>query len=483
MMLCQACEEMKMDPDRYKNAVFSLTSLGLLFWVFLLLINGVSPRAYASSKDLFVIPNGSGTCSQTDPGNLQTALSLAIDGDTMYLAQGTYTGSGDAVITVTKSITICGGWNGDTTAQPVCDSAAYPTTIDGEGKRRGVYISGAITPVLQGLRITGGNAKGLGGYEYPEGSIYDAGGGVYVSTATATLKDNSIFGNTAPEGAGIFLCDSSSTLDHNEIFNNTATGTGGGVSVFRGTPTLSGNTISSNTAQSGGGGGGGGVYVFSSRTTLANNTISGNDSASHGGGVSVASCSLLFSGNLVIGNVAAREGGGINLWYSHSSLVNNVIADNRITGGEGSGLWIGGSKVSLANTTIARNSGGDGSGIHITDAGSTHSSVALTNTILVGHKIGISVASSSSATLEGTLWGSGVWANSADWGGNGSVVVGNTNIWGDPSFVNPDGGDYHIGPKSAAIDAGVDAGITSDIDGDPRPIGPAFDIGADEASD
>ena len=52
---------------------------------------------------------------------------------------------------------------------------------------------------------------------------------------------------------------------------------------------------------------------------------------------------------------------------------------------------------------------------------------------------------------------------------------------GVPAFVDPDGGDYHIGPGSAAIDRGVDAGVTTDIDGDPLPIGPAPDIGADEA--
>ncbi len=107
----------------------------------------------------------------------------------------------------------------------------------------------------------------------------------------------------------------------------------------------------------------------------------------------------------------------------------------------------------------------------------------MTNTILVGHKIGIGVALGSSATLEGTLWGSGTWANGTDWGGDGSVVTGDVDIWGDPAFVDPDGGDYHIGPKSAAIDAGIDAGVNSDIDGNSRPIGAAYDIGADEAND
>jgi hypothetical protein len=49
---------------------------------------------------------------------------------------------------------------------------------------------------------------------------------------------------------------------------------------------------------------------------------------------------------------------------------------------------------------------------------------------------------------------------------------------GDPAFA-ADG--YHILPGSAAIDAGVNVSVTTDIDGDPRPNGPGYDIGADEA--
>jgi hypothetical protein len=106
--------------------------------------------------------------------------------------------------------------------------------------------------------------------------------------------------------------------------------------------------------------------------------------------------------------------------------------------------------------------------------------VVLTNTILVSHTLGITVTAGSTATLEGTLWGSDSWANGSDWGGDGDIFAGTPNIRGDPAFVDPDDGDYHIGSDSAARNAGVNAGVTEDIDGDTRPQGSGYDIGADE---
>jgi hypothetical protein len=108
--------------------------------------------------------------------------------------------------------------------------------------------------------------------------------------------------------------------------------------------------------------------------------------------------------------------------------------------------------------------------------------VALTNTVLVSQTVGVTVTAGSTARLEATLWGSGDWGNGQDWGGAGSVITGTINRWGNPRFVDPAAGDYHIAAGSAALDTGVDAGIGVDMDGQVRPVGTGVDLGADEFS-
>jgi hypothetical protein len=96
----------------------------------------------------------------------------------------------------------------------------------------------------------------------------------------------------------------------------------------------------------------------------------------------------------------------------------------------------------------------------------------MTNTIIISHIVGIAVTAGDTATLNATLW----HGNTTNWDGAGTINHSNDRN-GDPAF-DTDG--YHLTSNSAAIDAGVDAGVTTDIDGDARPRGCFSDIGADE---
>jgi len=486
------------------NCTISLT-LGLgLALALLCLLNGAPPVAHADPGDLFASPGGAGTaCSQAQPCPLQTALGQSISGDTIYLAAGTYTGSGGAVVTVTKSITLAGGWDSAAAGPIMRDPDTYVSKLDGQGQRRAVYVNGSISAVLDGLHLFNGEAdnnQGGAGVYAAIGSnlvlngchvysntahIYGVGGGVAIR-GSVTMTENRIYGNivtgTHANGAGIALgIVNSAVLSGNQIYDNISYAPasslgGGGLLIYRSNATLVNNDIYHNTTSASGGG----VHINETSTNkviLENNRIYGN-TAKYGGGLIAGDCTVTMTGNLVYDNVGGL-GGGLRLLISNVTLVNNVVVDNQ--GGGGGGIHIGGSDVRMLHTTIAHN---DDIGVYVTDFGApNYSTLAMTNTILVSHTMGILVNPSNAASLEATLWGNDAWANSADWGGTGTIVTDTINIWDDPAFFAPGFFDYHILPTSAAVDAGVNAGVAIDVDGQTRPRDGIYDIGADELND
>ena len=436
--------------------------------------------------------------------SVQYAVDQAASGDEIRIATGVYTdvqtrttlSSSTLVVTqvvaITKSLTLRGGYNPPNWISSA--PKAYPTTLDAQGRGRGIYITGDISPTVEGLRVTGGRAFGIADVGY--------GGGIYVVTATATISGCQVVSNAANLGGGVSLLNSDAILKGNTAESNTANAQGGGLSLVESAATLTGNTLLNNNADNGGGlylsnspavlssnvitnntanSQGGGLHSRWSDPILSNNVFSGNEAiSSRGGGLFLYSGDAILSGNTIVNNTAGDDGGGLYLIFSDSTLDNNLIVGNR-TSGNGAGVCIWSSAPRLRHTTLVDNSGGDGSGLYVTHFVSPSSTVTLTNTILVSHTVGLTVTAGNTVTLEATLWGTATWANATDWGGAGVILTGTVNLWDDPAFVaGPGDGDYHITGASAALDAGVDAGVTTDIDGERRPFGLGFDVGADE---
>jgi hypothetical protein len=438
---------MKRSPVRLSFAFALGSSLAL---VLLWLLGGGLP--FTRAAEYHVCPSG---CTYS---TIQAAVDDPLIGSTdiIKVAAGTYTGvlgrdvplgyptppaSGlvTQVVYITKTVTIQGGYTtGDwTTSDPINN----PTLIDAQGQGRALLIAGNIAPTLTGLRLTNGNAAGLGGHS---GTAPDAGGGVYMITAAATINNCQVSSNTADRGGGFYLSSSPAILNGNAVLSNTINRTGGGLYLFRSAAILNGNTVRANTAP----------Y--------------------YGGGLFSYQSAARFSGNSIISNTA-NIGGGVYLSESSSTLTNTVVANNRATA-NGSGVVVESASPRFLHTTIARNTGGDGSGVYvIEDVPVGAFTVAMTNTILVSQTVGVHVTVvTATATLESTLWN----GNTTDSIGN--VVSGTHNYTGDPRFVNANAGNYHISAGSAAIDRGIDAGVATDLDGTTRPQGSQPDLGAYE---
>lgn len=182
---------------------------------------------------------------------------------------------------------------------------------------------------------------------------------------------------------------------------------------------------------------------------------------------------LVMTGVKFISNTAPYRGGGLFAsTASNMRIVNTLFADNT-TDGNGADLWLhAGEGTSLLNVTVASASLNPKQGIYIF-GGVT----GITNTIISNHAVGLE--------RENSYYASVVFEDYNLFSGNtqnlsGTISSGTHHPAGSPNFVDPAHNDYHLGFGSAAIDTGVNVGISTDLDGNPRPAKLGFDIGAYE---
>jgi hypothetical protein len=398
--------------------------------------------------------------------NVQSAVNVAADGDTVLVTNGTYRLSTHVVIPKAINVRSVNG--------------AGLTILDGQNSTRCLYGSNSLA-VIDGFTIRNGRVGDDGGGIYLLGGVVQncivsncvaqpvrrRGGGIFM--IGGLLRDSLIIDNHAfdADGGGVY-CPANGRVERCVFRGNSTTYSGGG--VYLQDSVLTDSWITGCSANDAAGG------VFARRSTVSNCVISNNvvsgSSYPHawGGGV------YLHGGELdrclVLRNMAGLGlsgdgyGGGI-FCISNATVRNTLIASNQAVSSfsfaSGGGVYLLGSD--LYNCTVTANSSDQGAGgIDVQDG-------AVWNTI-----------SYFNAALFNENWGgSGFFNSSCTTPHPGGI----NNITADPQFINAGGPNYRLMLSSPCINTGTNLGwmfSATDLDGNPRISNNRADIGAYEAA-
>lgn len=288
-------------------------------------------------------------------------------------------------------------------------------------------------------------------------------GGALLVFSKAFIRDSQFISNTAQDQGGAVSAGGMLNLTNGLFQNNRSVFGAGGALYSIGSAIMTDAQFISNTSR----GNGGGLYAFST-LTITNGLFQDNHSSMGKGGGLTAAGAFHASGTQFLRNVAL-QGGGLYHNLFDGRVVNSLFVSNIASNTLGSALLLESvDTFEIVHTTVADPGFGSGFAIQVL-TGTTR----ITNTIITSHSVGISNTNGIVNQNYNLFFDNGTNTH-------GSITGGANSITGDPKFVDPTGDNYHIDVGSAAIDAGTNAGVTIDFDGEIRPQYGNFDIGYDE---
>jgi len=345
-----------------------------------------------------------GTCGGKEPcyDNIKAAVAVAENGDTIWVADGTYFGMSNSDIDFGgKAITVQSE-NGPTNC-----------TIDGQHLDRGFYFhSGeSAASVLSGFTIT--NARSFDGSGI---RCYGAsptitnchlisnnddrdGGGMWIGNGSSPSISDCVFSDNRANrwGGGIYINNSSPIISNCDFNNNSADTVGGGIFFDNFSPgNIMGCSFDSNSANLGGA-----IACELSSPVISDSILDNNTADFSGGGIYCESASPEINDCQITNNTAAREGGGIHCGSgSNPNIFGCTIGTNTADGVGGGGISSIDSAPTILSSSVIGNTAplGSGGGIY---SGNSPFSIFLCdiNDNVVGQKGGGIYCITSAATI------------------------------------------------------------------------------------
>ncbi|MBS9525899.1 Ig-like domain-containing protein [Litoribacter alkaliphilus] len=437
--------------------------------------------------------------------DLQSALQVAMAGDSIWVAKGTYS-PGERVTSYfvpVEGVKMFGGFSGLEDQFDERDSAAIhgvnATILDGSqgsASRHVLYNTNALTPetIVDGFVISGGKTSNTN-------SINGRGAGFYNSNGSPVLSNLIFRNNEGYQGGGMYTLGAQARplLDKVKFEGNTSRQHGGGLHVASGQPELNEvEFINNRVTLSYNGGGlysnttlpmaltklsfidneanrGGGFYNAKGSPVMEEIVFERNHARLNAGGM-YALGNPSFNRAKFIGNTSVRHAGG--LWSSGNiAMENAVFSRNRVTT---TGNFFGGGiyhingtlqlrQATFSQNNIARATSGGGGAIY--RAGGN---VQIFNSILWNNTHGNGLADQVGGTAANIKIAHSIVENGYPTG---------TNILDlDPEFVDPTQDDLSLSACSPAINMGDNSQVkfSKDLDGMDRIMHQLVDLGAYE---
>jgi predicted outer membrane repeat protein len=254
-----------------------------------------------------VKPDGTG-----DYPTIQAAIDAAVDGDTIELTDGTFTGEGNRDIDyLGKVITVesQSGTPGD-------------CIIDCEGSGRGFHFHSGEDPAARLADVTVKNGHA------------EVGGRLYCHESSPTISGCLLLQNHAEIGSGILCYESSPVISGCILLQNQASNWGGGYCGYYSSPTIENCAFQDNSSPTDVGGG---MFCAGpSSPTMVGCVFSGNSADYKGGAIALHDgCAGTFLNCTFISNSAQYGGGIFCSWNSHSAIANCTFYGNSAEGGSG----------------------------------------------------------------------------------------------------------------------------------------------------